>query len=81
MNAKKRCPFQPLGDSEVKCPRVPHFGGDRSGGFPGPYGIFIGCTVNAFVFGIGISCGEGPGDGPTFLAPRKGGLGGRDFPD
>lgn len=80
MNAKKM-PFQPLEDGEVRF-FVPHFGGgDVSGVFPGPRGIFVGCTVNAFIFGIGISCGEGPGTGLTFLVPREGGQGSGDFPD
>ena len=82
MNAKKRRPFQPLEDGQIRYPRVPYFGGeDVSGVFPWPRGIFVGCTVNAFMFGIGIFCGEGPGTGLTFLVPREGGPGSRDFPD
>jgi len=73
MNTKKSRPFQPLEDSEIMCPSIPHLGGHEGGRFPGPCGIFIGCTVNGFMFGVGILCGS-EGSSPcnlTFLVPRK----------
>lgn len=74
MKAKKSRPFQPLEDSEVSSGVLCFGMGNGGEGFPGSCGIFIGCQVNAFVFGIGVLCGgEGPGLGnSTYLVPRKG---------
>lgn len=72
MNTEKKWPFQPLEDSKIMCPSIPHLGGHEGGRFPESCGIFVGFAVNGFMVGIGVFPGEGPGPSNlTFLNPRK----------